>query len=103
MVRGIAGVGPGPGLLPVGGEVAHVTPAVVADAHTGRAAAALDDGPLAVGTVDTAHELLESCLMFELLYDGVKGLGSLLVVGLVVAHHGSLGSAGVDGGCSDQT
>ena len=106
MVGGVAGVGPGPGLLPgllpVRGEVAHVAPAVVTDAHTGGAAAPLYDGPLSVRTVNTPHELLEGCLVLELVYDGVQRLGSLLVVSLVVTHHGSLGSAGIDCRGSDQ-
>ena len=101
MVGRVAGVGSGPSLLR--GEVAHITPAVAADADTGIAAAPLDDRSLSIGAVDTSHKLLERGLMLELVNDGVQGLGSFLVVSLVVTHHGSLGSAGVDGSCSDQT
>ena len=101
MVGRIAGVGPGSSLLR--GEVAHITPAVAADANTGIAAASLDDRPLSIGAVDTSHKLLEGGLVLELLNDGVQGLGPLLVVRLVVTHHGSLGSAGIDGRSPDQT
>ena len=101
MVGRVAGVGSGAvGLLR--GEVAHITPAVAADADAGIAAAPLDDRALSIGAVDTADKLLEGGLMLELLDDGVQGLGPLLIVSLVVAHHGSLGSAGVDGRCPDQ-
>ena len=100
MVGRVAGVGSGPSLLR--GEVAHITPAVAADANTGVAAATLDDGSLSIGAVDTSDKLLESCLMLELVDDGVQRLGSLLIVSLVVAHHGPLCSAGIDGRCPDE-
>ena len=95
MVGRVAGVGSGPSLLR--GEVAHITPAVATHANTGVAAATLDDGSLSIGAVDTSDKLLEGCLMLELVNDGVQRLGSLLVVSLVVTHHGPLGSAGIDG------
>ena len=96
MVGRVTGVGSGAvGLLR--GDVAHITPAVAADADAGIAAASLDDGALSIGAVDTADKLLEGGLMLELLDDGVQGLGPLLIVSLVVAHHGSLCSAGIDG------
>ena len=100
MVGRVAGVGSGPSLLR--GEVAHITPAVATDADTGIAAATLDDRSLSIGAVDTSHKLLERGLMLELVNDGVQGLGSFLVVSLVVTHHGSLCSAGIDSGCPDQ-
>ena len=95
MVGRVAGVGSGASLLR--GEVAHITPAVAADANTGIAAATLDDRALTIGAVDTSHKLLEGGLVLELLNDGVQRLGSLLVVSLIVTHHGSLCSAGIDG------
>ena len=95
MVGSVAGVGSGPSLL--SGEVAHVTPTVVADAHTGIAAASLDDRSLSIRAVNTSDKLLKRGLMFELVNDGVQGLGSLLIISLVVAHHSSLCSAGIDG------
>ena len=96
MVGRVAGVGSGAvGLLR--GEVAHIAPAVAADADAGIATAALDDRALSIGAVDTSDKLLKGGLMLELLNDGVQGLGSLLVVSLVVTHHGPLGSAGIDG------
>ena len=101
MVGRVAGVGSGAVSL-LRGEVAHITPAVAADADAGIAAAPLDDRSLSIGAVNTADKLLEGGLMLELLDDGVQGLGPLLVVSLVVAHHGSLGSASVDGRCPDQ-
>ena len=100
MVGRVAGVGSGPGLLR--GEVAHITPTVAADADTGIAAAALDDRSLSIGTVNTSHKLLKRGLVLELVNDGVQRLGSLLVVSLVVTHHGSLGSDGIDCRGSDQ-
>ena len=95
MVGSVAGVGSGPSLL--SGEFAHVTPTVVADAHTGIAAASLDDRSLSIRAVNTSDKLLKRGLMLELVNDGVQGLGSLLIISLVVAHHGSLCSAGLDG------
>ena len=102
MVGRVAGVGSGAvGLLR--GEVAHIAPAVAADADAGIAAAALDDRSLSIGTVNTSHKLLKRGLVLELVNDGVQRLGSLLIVSLVVTHHGSLGSAGIDGRSPDQT
>ena len=54
------------------------------------------DGPQLRGRIHRAHELLEGGRLLELLDDGVEGLGPVLVVGLVVAHHGPLGPRGVD-------
>ena len=76
---------------------------MAADADTGIAAAALDDRSLSIGTVNTSHKLLKRGLVLELVNDGVQRLSSLLIVSLVVTHHGSLGSAGIDCRGSDQT
>ena len=71
MVGRVTGVGSGAvGLLR--GDVAHITPAVAADADAGIAAAALNDRSLSIGTVNTSNKLLECCLMFELVNDGVQ-------------------------------
>ena len=79
------------------------TGAEVTPGHRGHAAATNDTTAATVGTVDAANELLEGCLLLELVHDGVQGLGSLLVVRLVVAHHSPLRSARIHRCGSNQT
>lgn len=97
-------MGSRPGLRVRGpGVLGHEAGAEVAPGHRGYAPAPDDAGAPTIGIVHAAHKLFEGCLLLELLDDGVQGLGSLLVVSLVVAHHGAFGSTRIHGRGSHKT
>ena len=70
--------------------------------HTGHAATN-DAAAAPIGTVHVADVFLKCGLMFELVNDGVQTLCSLFIICLIVAHHCSLGSAGIHCCCSHKT